>query len=251
MTKVVARIEGREITEDDVMQFIQEIGPQVAMQFQSPDGIKTLVEEMVNQELLLVDAKDQKLDEEEEFQKTLEHTKNNLLKSYAFTKILSDIKVSDDEVAKFFEDHKDQFAKEMADASHILVDSEEKAKEIKKEIEDGKSFEDAAKEYSTCPSKDNGGKLGEFPRGAMVKEFEDAAFELNEGELSGPVKTEFGYHLIKLNSKTDPSKIKLEDVVHEVKQEALRVKQQKAYLEKINELKEKYDTEIIEENIRQ
>lgn len=250
MAKVVAKVEGKEITEQDVMRFVQEIGPQVAMQFQSADGIKTLIEEMVNQELLLLDAKDNNLDEEEEFQETLNHTVDNLLKSYAFTKIIGDIKVDDEEAKEFFENNKPHFAKEMADASHILVDSEEKAKEIKKELDEGKDFEEAAKEYSTCPSKDNGGALGEFPRGAMVKEFEDAAFSMDEGEISDPVKSQFGYHIIKLNSKTDPADIKFEDVVHEVKQEATRLKQQEVYLQKIDELKEKYDAEIIEENIR-
>lgn len=84
-------------------------------------------------------------------------------------------------------------------ASHILVDSEELAKTILQEIKDNKiSFEDAAKKYSQCPSGRNGGDLEYFGRGMMVKEFEDVAFSTPKGEIAGPVKTQFGYHLIKV-----------------------------------------------------
>lgn len=249
MSKVVAKVLDKEITEADVLQFIEEIGPQVAMQFQSADGIKTIIQEMINQELLLLDARDKKMEEEEEFQVVLNHTLDNLLKNYAFSKIIREEKVSDEEAKKYFEDHKEMFAKETANASHILVDSEEKALEISREIEAGKDFGEAAKEYSSCPSSEAGGELGEFPRGAMVPEFEKKAFSMEEGEISEPVKTQFGYHIIKLNKKSDPAGVKFEDVEQDVRSEALRIKQQEKYLEKLESLKEKYETEIFEENI--
>lgn len=249
MTKVVAKVADKEIKESDVLQFIEEIGPQVAMQFQSAEGIKTIIQEMINQEILLLDAKENKLNEEEEFKVVLDHTVDNLLKNYAFSKILSGETVSDEEVEKYFEDNKAVFAKELVNASHILIDSEEKALEIKKEIEEGKDFAQAAMEYSSCPSKDAGGELGEFPRGAMVPEFEDKAFSMEEGEVSEPVKTQFGYHIIKLNSKSDPANITFESVKEDVRSEALRVKQQEAYLKKLDSLKDKYKSEIFEENI--
>ncbi|MBQ7450609.1 peptidylprolyl isomerase [bacterium] len=84
-------------------------------------------------------------------------------------------------------------------ASHILVNSEAQALRLKADIEEGKiTFEEAAKKYSQCPSGQNGGDLGFFGRGMMVKEFEDAAFSLPLGKVSNPVKTQFGYHLIKV-----------------------------------------------------
>ena len=87
-------------------------------------------------------------------------------------------------------------------AQHILVDSESKANEILKDIRDGKaSFEDCAKKESKCPSGRDGGDLGYFKRGMMVKEFEDAAFSTKKGELSAPVQTTFGWHLIKVTDK--------------------------------------------------
>lgn len=87
-------------------------------------------------------------------------------------------------------------------ASHILVESKDQALRLKSDIESGKiSFEDAAKKYSACPSGANGGDLGFFTYNQMVKPFEDAAFSLPVGKVSAPVKTEFGYHLIKVTAK--------------------------------------------------
>ena len=82
-------------------------------------------------------------------------------------------------------------------ASHILVDKEFEAQDLVKKLEDGKTFEELAKDFSNCPSGKSGGSLGEFGKGMMVAEFEKVAFALTPGEVSGPVKTQFGYHLIK------------------------------------------------------
>lgn len=86
-------------------------------------------------------------------------------------------------------------------ASHILVKDRVDAVQIKKDIENGGSFEDYAAKYSLCPSGQKGGDLGYFGRGQMVKEFEDEAFELPVGEVSDPVLTQFGWHLIKVTDK--------------------------------------------------
>ena len=89
-------------------------------------------------------------------------------------------------------------------ASHILVKSEDEAKNLLEEIKGGKSFADAAKEVSLCPSGRDGGDLGFFKKGVMVKPFEDAAFALkNIGDISEPVETQFGWHLIKLTGFID------------------------------------------------
>ena len=83
-------------------------------------------------------------------------------------------------------------------AAHILVKDEAKAKDILAKMKDGKDFGQLAGTYSECPSGKKGGSLGWFGRGQMVKEFEDAAFKAKKGETVGPVKTKFGWHLIKI-----------------------------------------------------
>ena len=86
-------------------------------------------------------------------------------------------------------------------ASHILVNTKQEADLIKSKINDGESFETLAKRYSKCPSGQQGGDLGYFERGQMVKPFEDAAFSLPVGKVSEPVQTQFGWHLIKVSDR--------------------------------------------------
>ncbi len=83
-------------------------------------------------------------------------------------------------------------------ASHILVKTEKEANDILEQLKGGKDFGEMAKKFSQCPSGKKGGDLGFFGKGRMVREFEDAAFMLQKGEISKPVKTKFGYHLIKV-----------------------------------------------------
>ncbi len=86
---------------------------------------------------------------------------------------------------------------EKVSAQHILVKNEFEAQDLLKKINAGEDFATLAKEFSTCPSGKNGGSLGEFGKGKMVKAFEEASFTLKVGEISNPVQTQFGYHLIK------------------------------------------------------
>ncbi len=90
-----------------------------------------------------------------------------------------------------------------ATARHLLVDSEDKCNDIKQKIEDGADFADMAKEHSSCPSSRNGGDLGEFGRGQMVKEFDEVVFSAPVNTVQGPVKTQFGYHLLEVTSRTE------------------------------------------------
>jgi len=90
-----------------------------------------------------------------------------------------------------------------ASARHILVASEEACEDLKKEIESGAEFENLAKEHSDCPSGSRGGDLGEFSPGMMVREFDEVVFSAAIGEVQGPVKTQFGYHLIEVTQRED------------------------------------------------
>jgi len=90
----------------------------------------------------------------------------------------------------------------VATARHILVGSEEQCAELKAQIEAGTDFADAAKEHSSCPSGQSGGDLGEFGPGMMVPEFDEVVFSADIGTVQGPVKTQFGYHLLEVTSRS-------------------------------------------------
>jgi len=90
-----------------------------------------------------------------------------------------------------------------AQARHILVDTEEKCNDLKQQIANGADFADVARDNSSCPSGKTGGDLGEFGPGQMVKEFDEVVFSGEVGVVHGPVKTQFGYHLLEITSRTD------------------------------------------------
>ena len=89
-----------------------------------------------------------------------------------------------------------------AKARHILVKTEEECNKIKTKIEEGSNFEEMATHFSKCPSGKAGGDLGEFSPGQMVKEFDEVCFNADVGELTGPIKTQFGYHLIEVTKRS-------------------------------------------------
>ncbi len=90
-----------------------------------------------------------------------------------------------------------------ASARHILVESEEECNKLKAQIESGTDFTEVAKEHSKCPSGSQGGDLGEFGQGQMVKEFDDVVFSAELNTVQGPVQTQFGYHLIEITNRSD------------------------------------------------
>lgn len=153
----------------------------------------------------------------------LESTRRDLAIAYFInTKIAPDIKVSEEEIKKFYEQNPDKFRQgEQVRASHILIgiDSKagseaqkaarQKAEKLHKELEDGADFAKLAKDNSTCPSSNQGGDLGYFGKGRMVPQFEQAAFALQPGGLSGVVETQFGYHIIKLADRKTAEEIPL------------------------------------------
>ena len=90
-----------------------------------------------------------------------------------------------------------------ANARHILVETQEQCEEIKRQIEGGADFAELAREHSQCPSGQRGGDLGEFSPGQMVQEFDTVVFSGDLGKIHGPVRTQFGYHLIEITSRTE------------------------------------------------
>ncbi|MCR2821546.1 foldase protein PrsA [Lederbergia panacisoli] len=153
------------------------------------------------------------------------------------------IKITEDEMKDYFKENKDSFdEKEQVQASHILVEDEKKAEEVEKKIKEGKDFAELAKEYSTdTGSAANGGDLGYFAKGKMVKEFEDKAFSMKIGDISEPVKTEHGYHIIKLTGKKAAKEAKYEDHKDEINDTLFNQKLQSDYPTWLEGIKAKYD----------
>ena len=245
--KVLATVDGVQITQTQVDNFIKRLDPQQAMQYQSEEGKKQILQELINQTLFLADAKASKLEESNEFKSEISKMKDMILTQLNVNDLMKSIQVEDTEVKAHFETNKEKFSTpEQTDTSHILVDSEEECKEIHKKIINNEiTFEDAAKAHSKCPSKDRGGNLGSYPKGQMVPEYEAVAFNMNKDEISEPVKTQFGYHIIRLNAKQKSAEAKFEDVKEQVSKDLLGSKQRDEYMNKINNMRKTFKVEIV------
>ena len=239
MSKILATVGGIAITDDEVTEFIAGLG-QRGQNYNNPEGRKMVLNQLIGNKLLLLEAKRNLFEAEPAFKAQLQKIKDNLLASYAAEKAISTVSVSDKDAEDYYNANKEQFVtEESVNASHILVDNEQKALEILADIKAGKiSFEDAAKEYSSCPSKNNGGNLGDFGKGQMVPEFDEAVFKMEIGEITdAPVKTQFGYHLIKLMSKKGEEVMPFASIKDDIKDALLNEKRRAAYDSKINQLK--------------
>lgn len=249
--QVLATVGGKEITKEDLNLALMHAPKDQAMQLNTFAGKKYLLNEMIIQEMLYLDAKEKGLNKDETYLKELEAVQESLLKQYAIKKLLADVKVDGNEAKEYYEANPNQFVKgESTRAKHILVKEEEQAQTIYNELKEGKSFEEAAKEYSQCPSKEKGGDLGYFEKGRMVPEFEEAAFALEIGTVSEPVKTQFGYHIIKVEDKKPSSVIAFEEVEKQIEDYLLREKQNQKFREYTDVLRNKYEITANEELLK-
>lgn len=238
MSKIVANVGGLAVYETEIDEMVAAYA-QRGQDLDNPQGRAALLDQVISKKLLLLDAKKNLLEHNAQFKKDLERVKEEMLSNFNVQRVIENVSVTDEDVKKYYDEHKEQFkVGEAVSASHILVDSEEKAAELKTKIENGEiSFEDAARENSSCPSSQNGGALGEFTHGQMVAEFDEAAFSMEVGAISAPVKTQFGYHLIKVTDKKGPSEMSFDDVKDQIKNVVLNEKRQSALNSKINQLK--------------
>lgn len=155
---------------------------------------------------------------------SISELEDEVRRTLALSKYLDTV-VSDDEKRSYFDANKSAFNGEKVKASHILIDTtkletdaelekaRQKIEEIKKEIDNGADFAEMARKYSTCPSAESGGDIGFFQRkGSIVEEFAIVAFSMKVGEISEPVETQFGYHIIKVTDKEEGKDTNYEDV---------------------------------------
>ncbi|WP_123052616.1 peptidylprolyl isomerase [Clostridium sp. JN-1] len=242
--KVLATINGSKITQKDLESAIERFPSDRQSYLNTDDGKKQLLEEMVSFELIYNYAKDSGLDKDQSYINKVELVKKEILTQTAIAKVMSEVIVKDSEVEDYYKVNKDKLVNpESVVARHILVNTEQKANDVLKEINDGMSFEDAAQKYSSCPSKAQGGNLGKFTRGQMVPEFEDVAFSIDVNVVSKPIKTQFGYHLIKVEQKIPKSPKSYDEVKGTIKNNLLQQRQSYKYNELNKQLKEKYTVE--------
>jgi len=217
--KVVLTIGDEKITAGQYDDMVNAI-PQQYQAFARGPGKRQFAEQIVQVKVLSQEAEKTKLDQEQKIKDELQFQRQNLLAQAMFLSLQQNIKVDDAEIEKYYNEHKQDY--ESVKARHILIrvkgapmqatpgkpeltDEEAlaKAKELRAKIVAGGDFAALAKsESDDTGSGNNGGDLGEFRKGMMVPPFEEAAFAAKVGEVTEPVKTPFGYHLIKVESHT-------------------------------------------------
>ena len=233
--KVVITVGGSKMTAGEFNDFLSALPPEVQAMAKGP-AKRRIAEDLVKLKLLASEAQKQQLDQTPKFKQQMELMRDNALAGALFSKLQTSL-VSDADVQKYYDENKASF--ERVTAAHILVSpggqsglTEEQAKakadDLKKKLDGGADFAAVAKENSADPgSKDEGGAMPPFTRGEMVPEFEEAAFKLEPNKVSDPVKTKFGYHLIKVTKKEASP---LEEVKEEIL-ETLRPKKLESVVE--------------------
>jgi foldase protein PrsA len=175
---------------------------------------------------------------------TMDDVRDDIISYIKTEKLLEPrIEITDEELQTYFDENKDTFATaEQVQASHILVADEATANEVKSKLDAGEDFSELAKEYSTdTTTAESGGDLGYFSSGDMVAEFEEVAFALGVDEISPPVKTDYGYHIIKVVDHQEAKEANFEDSKEEISDTLMNDKMSTEYTVWLEELKEEYE----------
>ncbi len=210
---VLATVNGDEITLGHVVATVAAL-PQQYQQIEDDVLYDFVLEQLIQQQLL--GQQQEELTQQNAL--TLDNETRSLLAVQTVNALTNDV-VTDEAVQAAYDAQFAEFeGEDEFDASHILVESEDEAKALKAQLDDGADFAEMAREHSTGPSGPNGGALGWFGKGQMVPEFENAVLGLEKGEISDPVQTQFGWHLVILNDKRKSEAPALEAVRDELAQ---------------------------------
>ena len=240
---VVAKVGNAEITEADIAFAANDLGQEL-QRFPPAQWRQILLDVVVDMELLAQAAREEGIDQDPDFKKQLEFLELQALRNaYLAQKIDGAISEEDLQAAYDKEFAEFEGAEEIS-ARHILVKDKAEAEALVKELDEGADFAELAREKSTGPSGPNGGNLGYFGKGQMVKPFEEAVFALEPGSYTKePVETQFGWHIIKLEDKRRQEKPALEAVAGNLRQQLIRDR----YEAKMAELKDAVKVEILDE----
>ena len=248
---VLARVGNKNITKADIEALISFYPPnQQAIIRMDPKNEEALLNNYVTIMAVAETARRQGFDKEKNVRKQIQILSDeHLAKGYVQKNVISKVKVTDKDVEEYYKNNPKEFEKpETVKARHILIGfkgdmTEDQKKELRKKADDvlkkakrGDDFGQLASEYSDDPgSKTKGGELGYFPRGNMVPEFENAAFNLKPGDISDVIETPYGYHIIKVEDKKAAEMPAFDSIKEQVKIKATQAAEQK----KINEFIEK------------
>lgn len=248
----IAKVGSATITEDDVKQELKDLPPQIQAMFEGQAGLERFVEELVKKEVLYQEAKKKGFENGPEYKKKVEDFKKLTLISILLkNEIEEKAKVTDKDIKDYYEAHNKEFiSNSQVRASHILVKTEDEAKKILEQVKKGGDFAAIAREKSIdSGSAKNGGDLDFFSRGQMVPEFEKVAFNLKKGEIGGPIRTQFGYHIIKVTDRKEGKPVEFEKIKDLLTQKMTAEKQKSIFDSYINGLKNSYKIEINKEAV--
>lgn len=243
---VVAKVGGLEIHQSELDVAVANLDPQLA---QLPDDQKRVaaLSGAIDVKLFAKDAAAEKLDQSTEFKARLNYLTERELHGAYFKKHVVDTVTPEDIKARYDKEIAALPKQEEIRARHILVKTEDEAKSVIAELDKGGDFAALAKKHSTDPNKDDGGDLGYFTKGRMVKEFEAAAFALDKGAYTKtPVKTDFGWHVIKVEDKRDAPPPAFEQVQPQIRNLVMRDR----YLELLDKARQTQGVEILDETLR-
>ncbi len=238
---VLAKVGKSVITADDFVRQISRVPEWARPQFKNKEGKKQFLDELIKKELIYEQAQKMGLNRDKEYLDAVEEFKKMTLVSLILKKEVEEKSMVDDaEVRKFYDENQDKFTiGTQVRASHILVDTEDQAKEISEKIKKGEDFASLAKALSKDKgSAVKGGDLGFFSRGRMVPEFEKALFSLKPGEVSSPVKTRFGFHIIKLVDIKEGEHASFEQSKDSIRKQLIMQKRKSLFDSYIEKLKE-------------
>jgi peptidyl-prolyl cis-trans isomerase C len=252
--KIVASIDGENITLQEFNAELDKIPMNMKMLVASQSGKKDFLDRLIVKKLLLREAKKDKIEKEREFQDRLNDIREQLIiESLLKKKVTTELQFKDEELQKYYEAHKEEFKKDREiQTRQIVVKTEQEAKEIQARIARGEDFAQLAKQYSIDPSaKTTGGDIGYHSKGTLIPEFEEAAFKLTKvGQVTPPVKTQLGYHLIKLEGERTGAYVPFPEVKEFIRQKMAQEKQTEVLKKYIDDLKKNAKIVVNEEAIK-
>ncbi|MFQ6111170.1 MAG: peptidyl-prolyl cis-trans isomerase [Nitrospinota bacterium] len=247
--EILAEVNGTLITVGDLRRRLEELPPQVRIR--ALEKKDKLLLELIENELLYQEAKKEGLDRLPSVRRRMENIlKGLIVQELLQRRVVASVRVTPEEVRDQYNENKERYRQEESvTASHILVRTEEEARAVLEELRSGRDFEAVAREKSIDSTASSGGVLGTFTSGQMLPAFEKAAFSLKVGEISEPVKTRLGYHIIKVTEHTEPLQLRFEEVATEIEQELLQQKRGALFQKILKELEERATIRIYRERL--